>query len=338
VIRTVADQFESRRDNFLLVRLVAAALVVFGHCWAIASNPAGEADPIARLTGEFSGTLAVSMFFVISGLLVTQSYARRDDLRGYLRARALRILPALFVCVALTAVVLGPLLTTLPLADYAGHRDTWTYVARNASLVSMQYVLPGVFEGHRTPVVNGSLWSLPAEALMYAMVAAFGVLGALRHVDRFLLLLALSGIALVLGPLAVGKPGLSMYLPFAACFAFGAACWIFRARMPVSGILVLAGVLACIALRHSPLHPAVLGATVAYGTLWLVLLPAPAFLAKVGDYSYGLFLYGYPVQQLVAHALPQAGPWTMLALALPIALGCAALSWHLVEKPALRLK
>ena len=139
---TLANAWASGRNNFNLIRLLAAWLVIYGHAWAITGSAGG--DLVTRLTQfKFAGGVAVDVFFFISGFLIAASL-ERNDTRGYLASRALRILPALIVCVSLSVFVLGPLLTSS--ADYWRDPRTWDYLWANGTLWSSRYDLPGVFE------------------------------------------------------------------------------------------------------------------------------------------------------------------------------------------------
>jgi len=337
--RTVADCVALRQDNFLLLRFLAASLVIFGHCWAVGLNPSGETDWLGQRTLLFSGTLAVNIFFFISGFLVTMSYQRRHSLWIFVKARALRIFPALMVCVTFTAVVLGPLVSELRVADYFADPHWLRYLLGNISMLDRQENLPGVFTHNRLPdIVNGSLWTIPIELCMYVFVAALGVAGLLRTRLRFGL--AIVAMLLVVAafrvPLQVER--LALFYGPAAFFVIGACCWMARDSVPVSGYGVLLLLFACAVFYRQPGYPLVFGALTAYGSLWLVFVPGLQGFNRIGDYSYGLYLYGFVMQQLVAHGFPQFGPYRLFAASFPLALLAAIVSWHGIEKPALRWK
>src|SRR5690606_36414492 len=172
---TIDAAWRSGRNNFNLIRLVAAWLVIYGHAWAITGTPG--TDLIGAVTRfKFAGGVAVDVFFVVSGFLIAASL-QRNDARGYLASRALRILPALVACVALSVFVLGPLLTTAP--GYWRDTLTWDYLWANGSLWASRFFLPGVFGDHPNPAVNGSLWTLPVEARLYLALLAAGLCGVL---------------------------------------------------------------------------------------------------------------------------------------------------------------
>ena len=331
---SIAEAWAGQRNNFNLMRLVAAWLVIYGHAHAITGIPGN--DGIAWLTQlRSAGAVAVDMFFVVSGFLIAASL-ERNSVRGYLVSRGLRILPALLVCVALTTFVLGPLLSTA--ADYWRQPTTWNYLLVNTSLLLSRFQLPGVFDAHPTDVVNGSLWTLPNEAKLYLLLLFAWLLGLLSP-KRYTPLWALA----MLGGYALARhywPLPDHIQKYAECTAFfitGSLLWVNRERVRLSGWLVLALVAAFAVLRGTDWSHLPYFGLITYGTLWLGLrLRLP--MIRHTDLSYGLYLYGWPAQQLA---------WTLpigktiagnIVIATLIALGCAALSWLLVERPALRLK
>jgi peptidoglycan/LPS O-acetylase OafA/YrhL len=125
---------ERPENNILLIRFTAATLVVFSHSFPLAFGT-GVAEPPAPLIPTSFGTIGVSVFFVISGLLISRSYAERRQIWRFLWARVLRIYPALVVAVLFCAAVVGPLFTSLPVSDYLWRSATASFVTRNASHV-----------------------------------------------------------------------------------------------------------------------------------------------------------------------------------------------------------
>ena len=136
------DVCEGRDNNLNLIRMIAAVGVLVSHAWPLSLGP-GTPEPLSAAVGQSLGSLSVLVFFVISGFLIPRSFERQPTLASWLRARCLRLAPALAVVLLLTVLVLGPLVTTLPLADYARRPETLTYVPRNLSLALGQSGLPG---------------------------------------------------------------------------------------------------------------------------------------------------------------------------------------------------
>ena len=339
-VRTLAQGLAQRRDNFLLIRVIAAALVIYGHGYAM-TNHGGSLDIFESLGwGSYSGTIAVDAFFLISGYMITGSSLRRGNIFDYTWARTLRLVPAYAVCVFVSAFVLGAFLTTLPLGDYFIDPATRDYALVNMKFgTDLHWDLPGVFVNNpRRSTVNGSLWTLPIEVRMYAWVGVLGLLGILRR-RRYAAFIILALIAAgVAGFEYIPLVPIEMFLRPAGMFALGAMCFLFRNRIPVSLTLTVILVFACWVLRTTPFYPYLFALTMA-SFIFCFAYRLPWFgYNRFGDYSYGLYLWGFPVQQTVVHLWPTMTPMQNAAISLPLALGLGVLSWHLIEEPALRLK
>ena len=351
-------------NNFDLLRLLAATLVIISHSLAL-TVPAGGR---ATLLHEDLGEAGVVMFFGISGFLVARSWAYDPNPLSFAMKRALRLMPALVVSLLLTALVLGPLVTTLPLRTYLEDPGTKAYVLSNATF-QITYGLPGVFAHARYPnFVNGSLWTLPLELKAYCLVVALGLLGLLGRrrllmpvVTIFFALLTIGSLrsAIPLGDHVValmenvqapksivGFTRAGYFQDDARLFAsfalgaglFALARWV-PLRWSVACALTVAWVVAAAAggadavpIATAWLLPYVV-LLLAYRTTHIVRLPA-----RLGDYSYGLYIIAFPVQQAVVHWFAPSSGWVTFVVATPIALAFAVASWHLVEAPALTLK
>ncbi len=278
--------------------------------------------------------MAVLVFFVISGYLITRSFDRRPIPLRFLKARALRIFPGLSVALVLTAGVLGPVITPLPLAPYLADFDTSQYVYGGLSLVWTQYDLPGVFDGNPAGgVINGSLWTLEYAFLMYLVVLGLGMAQLLNR--RVVL-------ALWFGALASNWYGVGgNCVAFGTPFLSGALLYLWRDRIPLDWRLALLSIAALgdsLAAGSFRLAFATFGA---YLVIYLALAPSVrlASLARWGNLSYGIYIFAWPIQQIVVLQLGPAVTWYWdTALSLPPVLALAWLSWHFVEKPALSLK
>lgn len=337
---TLAEGLASRRDNFLLLRLIAAAMVIYGHASAIASH--GPRDLIAQMRlGYFAGSIAVDMFFVISGFLVTASYAQRPQPLRFVRARAFRIVPAYAACIVLSAFVFGAIYTTLPLRDYLAHPETTSYVLNNIRFqfgANLQWNLPGVFaDNPKLTAVNGSLWTLPAEVRMYLWVFAIGILGLLSR--RWTANLALLALAVVAITAPSWLPGFEVvgWLRLGGMFALGAACYVNREYIPASGWLALGLLLLAVALHSSPLFHFVFALGLACFVFWFAYrLPWHGY-NRFGDYSYGTYLWGFPLQQVIAHHAPGLDTVTHTLIVVPIAIAFGFASWTVIEAPMIAI-
>jgi peptidoglycan/LPS O-acetylase OafA/YrhL len=338
-----------RQNNFDTLRLIAAVSVIFSHSFLIAEGTQNN-EWLILLTGNQSilGLTGVFVFFAISGFLVTQSFEQTANPLHFLAKRALRIFPGLFVATLVSAFVLGPLVSTLPLGAYLSRPEPYEYVVGNTSLDQTVHQLPDV-SFVQNPVgqeINGSLWTLRLEFTMYLMVLGLGLLRWLTL--RMAVLLIAFGIACLHFNMLdeLEKWGwffqlLSDWGWLVGFFAAGIALYRLRFTRILDGRIALAaltGLVLSVPLREFiPLFP-VFGC---YLALWLALNPRLPIIpaARFGDLSYGLYIYGWPVEEAVMWLSGgRAAWWQVFLIALPAAAALAFLSWHLVERPMLRLK
>jgi peptidoglycan/LPS O-acetylase OafA/YrhL len=333
----LGDRLGSRDNNFDLLRLLAAWSVLVSHSYALV----GRDQPLHHL-GTSLGNLGVLVFFAVSGLLIRRSWEHDPSARDFWVKRALRLLPALAVTAVLTAFVLGPAVTSVRLGTYLTSWETWLYPVRLVLMVPFGAQLPGVFDDNvYAGAVNGSLWSLPLEVFAYAMVAGLGVLGLLtrRWVVTSLALASLVGAAWW-EPAMSEAVGSGYVL---SAFAVGAAAYTWRDRIVLSTPVALLLVAVCAASGLGPASLRVVTWTVAavYLSYWFAYgLPRIGrVLTRFGDTSYGLYIWAFPVQQLVVQLVGNdADPWLVTGIATPVVWLLALASWRLVERPALRHK
>jgi peptidoglycan/LPS O-acetylase OafA/YrhL len=332
-----------RHNNFDALRLLAATAVIFSHAFLLATGRQ-DSEPLMVLTGgqTILGVVGVFVFFVISGNLVTQSWEHAPSLPRFALKRALRIYPGLAVCILVLTFGLGPVISSLPLRDYLWSYGTYDFLGANLLLHTDHNSLPGVwFTGRELGhILDGPLWSLPVEIAMYVVVAALGVSRLLRP-------------PVLVALLAVGLLGIAVdasnwhdwdftgsVLWLLGFFVMGMLLQTLAPRGVLDGriaLLALAGLIVSV-----PLHAFILLFPLCGGYLviYLALTPAlPAIpAARFGDLSYGLYIYGWPVEQTVLYLWPDARWWELFLIAYPATAVVAFLSWHLVEKRALRLK
>ena len=338
----LGDVCDGRDNNFNLIRMVAAFSVLVSHAWPL-SLGAGATEPLSLRFSYSLGGLAVIVFFGISGFLITRSFDRQPAGR-WASARVLRLAPGLFVALALTVVVLGPIVSAWPPGKYWTNGQTYTYVYRNLTLYQMQPKLSGLFLDNPYPAaVNGSLWTLYYEVLCYIAVGALGVLGFVRR--RLWMALAFGVFAVayltvlhVLPADAVSNR-LQWTFRFALPFAIGAAFWIWRNYLRLTPAVMALLVVVTYFARATPAFEVLTVFTLLYGVFlvgYRVSGPIRTY-NRLGDYSYGVYIYAFPVEQTVAHFLKPLGPMLEIAVAAPVTLALAVLSWNLVEKRALSL-
>jgi peptidoglycan/LPS O-acetylase OafA/YrhL len=328
----VAADTGSRVNNFDALRLLAAVAVVVSHSFAFV----GLEQPYVG--GSDLGTVGVWVFFGISGFLIAQSWALEPHLGRFLAKRALRILPALLVVLLLTTLLLGVTFTDLPAGVYLTSPETWLYLVRNSVLLTT-HELPGVFLDNPYPRdVNGPLWTLAPEVWAYLGLAAVGLVGALRHRWAFPLIAAL----LVVWPREPTK-----LLPWPdevfllQAFAIGSSLYVLRRHIPWhGGLAALAAAAFVLAAPFDGLSLLLAVTAIPYVAIYTAYR-GPAVLRRLtahGDYSYGIYIYGWPVGQAIVALWPGIGVTALVAIGVPVTYLLAALSWHAVERPALAFK
>ena len=337
---TIGAALDAPANGFSGLRLGLALAVVVSHGFSVVSGRI-EDEPLTRLTGFTLGEHAVNGFFAISGFLVTMSFCGRGW-RDYVIARALRIAPGLIAATLIVSLALGAALTRLDLGEYLASPGLWRFVTGTLTTFKSNAALPGVFAENPFRMPMGTVWTLKYEVICYVGVLAAGVVGLLR--SRWPAALLAGGLLLAILMLDWVSPDASkgvqtaLRLPF--LFAAGAALFLWRHRIPLSGKGALGLVLLAAVLSSTPAYHALLFLAEAYGVIYLAFSPVlarPAFDLRE-DLSYGVYLYGWPIQQGFRQLWPEAGAWMLLGPSLGLALLAGWASWRLVEAPALALK
>lgn len=335
-----------RSNNFDAIRIIAALVVIFGH-----ANPL-TAHPDSVIFGNAVQSIAVKVFFIVSGYLVAKSWESDPHLGRYLLRRALRLMPGLACVLLLTILVLGPAFTTLPIGTYIRSDGTWRYFIYNQVLYPI-YGLPGVFANNVYPgAVNGSLWSLPAEVSMYLLLPIVFCTAIFDRSRRLFVLVTvviaiLSLIYLSRSPAdqqivfwGTGSRSVADVGPY---FFLGALYSVTSLKRSLSApvALLLVGILALFPVTNYVVQQVGLMVVLPYAVLSFALQPIPIVhrVGRFGDPSYGLYIYGFPVQQaLVQIGGPAMGPIENALVATVVTLALGYASWHVLEKRALAFK
>ncbi|KQT34620.1 hypothetical protein ASG29_00105 [Sphingomonas sp. Leaf412] len=335
-------------NNLTLVRLVLASAVIWTHSvWRMSGRQG--ADEFAAILGAPISQFAVDGFFFLSGMLVYSSLVRRGSARDFATARIARLWPALAVSV-LATVAAGGFLTQAPGLSYLSG-DTAKFLVGNLTLTSGHYTLTGVRCGAAPCNVNGSLWTITWEARCYLLLIVLFLTGlsSPRLMKRVVLPATLAFAILMDVPQVqdmiarvAGKGvlyNLVMVDRLWTMFALGIAAHLWRDRIRLSWI-VLAVLLGLVVLSAWVMPvPHLGGVFVAYAVLCFGFLSARggAVSGDWPDYSYGMYIYAFPIMMAVAALVPVTHHWQLALLNLLLTLPLAALSWHFVEKPVLDL-
>lgn len=289
---------QGRDNNFNLIRMIAASAVIVSHSLPL-SLGMGAIEPAHGWIAPLDlGKAAVRVFFVISGFFILQSFDRRASIATFALARSARIIPALLVVYAVTTTLMS------------------------LGLSFAENPFPNA--------VNGSLWTLYYEVVCYGVLALAGLCGLYKNgrFPAFLIAFGMVYASIQLRILPLKLPYAYLSLPF----VFGMAVYHFRRHVPLGWPVALGLTIVAIAVPTDATWSLALG----YCALWLGatakwLRP----YNRLGDYSYGTYIFAWPVQQIIALSIPGIGPIGMMLIALPTVWMLGVLSWHFVERPAL---
>lgn len=345
---TFAALLSRRGNSFGFVRLALACLVILSHSWTLGGH---GSEALQAGTKETLGRLAVYGFFALSGFLIAQSYQSTGSVMRFFWHRALRIGPGYYACLLVTALVLSSMQRLWESGSLAGHaQDIGAFLYANKTLRIHSYSIGKTLSDHPYGYVwIGALWTLIYEFKCYVLAAVLGVTGILRRAPLLVLLGYVATLAAVavetahegalqsISPLWIDPP----LIEFVPCFLAGMVAWLYRDRIRSSGALaalLFAGALVVLCAWPAWFTLAAV-ATVPYVTLYLAARLPIRELERHGDLSYGMYLYGFPVQQLlVTTGAASLGPVVFALLAIVATVPFAAGSWFLVERPMLRLK
>jgi peptidoglycan/LPS O-acetylase OafA/YrhL len=354
------DEQKGFGQGFDFLRIFLATGIIAWHTASLS----GHVETARASAFWFSEYMLVPMFFALSGFLVAGS-SMRLSAKNFLLNRTARIVPALAADIVFAALLIGPLVTTLPARLYFTDPVFFRYFLNIAGFI--HFSLPGVFENNPSPEVNGALWTVPFEIACYVILTGLMISGAIKR-PRFVPLLTCT--VLIVGiPLRLltshlvsdhasflEKLAMDLFLFRGSLlwpsFLIGIVFYQLRYYVPFSKMAAIA--LVCVAILASvfgngavllgnPSAHAIILPLLGYLTVMIGLSPMPRLPGfGTGDYSYGLYLYHVPFLQLLIHYFPHAWAgewwWTLFLVGFPLALTAAVISWHFFEYPALKLR
>ena len=333
------------KNNYDFLRLFAAFCIAFTHSFNLLHL--NHSEPLMSLSGnryDFS-FIGLSIFFCVSGYLITKSACTSTSFLHYCWKRFLRIQPLLIVVCILSIAVMGPFYTSFNLTTYFTHPHTYTYFRNIFPATGIQFTLPGVFDKNiAESSVNGSLWTLVVEERLYLFL---GLIFLARHQRQYFVYLLLVVNLLYLFRDFIFPDKIATYLNGSHVF--------------YAMLFLNAGVLYLLNLDFSDSKKRKYCLLYVLVTIICLVIPSLHFLlvivipvciislanirgftnkaGKWGDFTYGIYIFSFPVQQmLIASELVKNNPYELFLLTILIVVPLAILSWHFIEKKLLNLK
>lgn len=329
-----SELMHGRNNNLNIIRFIAALAVIWSHSLALtlgADNPGSFLDHWTddRLS---IGGFAVAIFFFYGGILIAKSCEHHSSARSFFAIRSKRIFPQLATVVFLCTFVMGPLVTELAPADYFSNPGTYAYLL-NAVLV-LVHPLPGVFVSNPYPdVVNGALWTLPVEYACY--VLCFVVFLTTRFRKRSMTAISVFMFGFGFAFLCFFHLALLSVVRAVMEFLMGMLVWTWRDSIPVSKVLGLGSIALMVLMFYFGLDIPAMFICFPYALLWLGwgTKHKVANFANGADLSYGTYLWGFPVQQLLCFLWQGEMSWVVNAcLACLVAVPAGYLNYRLIDK------
>ncbi|SAB69671.1 acyltransferase 3 [Enterobacter hormaechei] len=336
-MNTVDFVIEKGNNNLDLVRILLAISVIYGHGYFMVDNH-GSRELLNQLFPfTYSGSLAVKVFFFISGMLVTNSLLKGSTATSFVISRFFRIMPAFVATIFITAFILGPILSTYDFGTYFSDPLLLDYIKSNP-LTGVSYKLPGVFESnHLSVAVNGSLWTIPYEVRAYiGLLALYMIIG--RNQKNIATIISILIICIPIFDLNkytfINFKGNDFKLVI-SCFSLGAIYAINQNKIPVN-LHIPAGLF----IMHYFINDAMLSQTLFFFSactlcLWFSSLKHVKRIKVSNDISYGVYLWGFVVQQILASYLHDYGLVVNQALSIIITIAVGYISFIYIEKPSM---
>jgi len=331
-------------NNFDIIRLLAAVVVIVNHGYGFA----GLEDPLRSITHQVTwGREGVYIFFLISGYLITKSWLRSPNLRVYFANRILRIFPGLIAVVTVSIFLIGPVFTQLSLHDYFLNPATYKYFS-NISLIKLCNSLPQTFliKGHEN-VTNAPLWTLVFEFMMYIFVAIFGLLGLLNPKKYwFGIFIAIYVFFLIYTSTNISpqfvllKINVRCFCEFYLYYFTGALFFFFQDKIKLRWWYILPMTVLWYFSIDTSFYVAANLLLTTLIVFYISFMPwrFGTFITKHGDFSYGMYLYGYLVQNMVNAKFGYSNVYLSTLLCIALTIPFAAFSWYAIESRALKFK
>jgi peptidoglycan/LPS O-acetylase OafA/YrhL len=338
-----------RDNNFNLIRFFAASGVLYSHCYPLSGRGWG---PVELFFAKTWGELAVDIFFISSGFLIANSYARKKSNIDFILSRILRIFPGLLVAVLFSALVIGWGVTTASSKVFFSHPELLNFIINNTLLVvgNIRYSLIGVFENNPHPnAINGSLWTLPYEIKMYFYLFSSGLVFDflnkkfnINNQIKFLYLLFTIAISCIYISIDYFSIKDIHFVKLLLMFFIGVNIYNYKDKIKLNFECFILSLLIILffAITNKNILQYIYIFILPYVLFYLVYIPK-GLIRKfnlIGDYSYGIYIYAFPIQQYIIYKYPHISFFMYFLSSFILTLILSILSWYLIEEKALRLK
>ncbi len=336
------DSFgNAANNNWHYVRLLAALGVIYGHSTLL--TPGGTAKDFfsshVAKNITYSGQIAVIIFFYLSGALVTKSLRNSISPFQFAAKRLARIYPGLVICVALSSLFLP-----ISLGNTFNAQSSIKYFIQNAPAITNEYFIPGLFTSAKNQVVNGSLWTLPNEIRLYFILFTLFCLVPVITKRTFMTFNFILIWLLIFAPQTVPLVGSGNELKGNSLWVINSIFFFIGSNAYLSGFgklrswvyLVISFSLYGIWIIR-PSHHLIFFLAVICSVTFVSKIQLPHRLTIKADYSYGIYLYGWPSAQIINQIYPWTTSMNGFVLSSILAMFFAIFSWHLIEKPSMKL-
>jgi peptidoglycan/LPS O-acetylase OafA/YrhL len=347
-----SDQ-NSMQNNYHLIRFVAASLVLYGHCYPLLGRGNNDYLTVASRGIFPTSHMGVCIFFVVSGFLVSQSLQNSKNVADFIWKRIVRIFPGLIISLMFCVFVIGTLCTTLPLSHYLQSTETYRYFKILKLYPYFSDRLPGVFENLPEKSVNGPLWTLAYEITMYLFLVFLQIIGVFskRNMVLILCLIAFPVVNYLIFTLSSVRqiPILHLstteMLEFGIFFMMGTLLNLFKDKIPYTFPYFLLMIVVWFGLGYFRITQSITIKIISFFSLPYIVIYLANLKGKIndfgkmGDLSYGIYIYAFPVQQTITYfSGVTISVFNLFISSASIVLVLSILSWHLIEKNALKFK
>jgi peptidoglycan/LPS O-acetylase OafA/YrhL len=340
------QQIQSRNNNYDLLRVVAALCIMFTHSFDLLGQNRKETLMVFSNQKLNFAHIGLAIFFAVSGYLIAKSADTSSSFKNYIWKRFLRIQPLLIIVSIISIFIMGPIFTTSSLAAYFADFHTYTYLRNVMPLFGIQFILPNVFSTNiGDPGVNGSMWTLIVEERLYLIIGLLFL-----HKVHFKKILV-AGIIILNILFFLNSVFYDGYLipyfngsnvSYALIFLNASLFYLVQVSFSTIKLKALVSLLLFSILYFTSFSIFKSSVqTILIPFLVIVLAEIKGFTnnaAKYGDITYGLYIFSFPVQQMLIASKFCISPFTLFSTTLLIVVPLAFLSWHFIEKKLLSLK